>query len=248
MATTAQDSGYVKRRPARGFMADQPYFTRFTICLAIFIVFGFVQFSLRGFVDVRSAPLLTHLHGGLMLAWLGVTIAQNVLVGRDQLSVHRKLGWMACALVAGIAVIGVSVGFNAVAGDRGPPFFSTPYFLALTIIEPLAFAGVVAWGVTLRRSTQWHRRLMLGATIIILEPALGRLLPMPLMGAWGEWTILALQVLVLTILARHDHKVLGKAHPATISLMAIVVIVHLSVSLLSIVSPFAAFAEAVAAG
>ena len=248
MATNAQGFDYATRRPARGFMADQPYFTRFTICLALFIVFGFAQFSLRGFVDVRGTPLLTHLHAALMLAWLGLAVAQNVLVGRDQLSLHRKLGWLASALVAGIAVIGVSVGFSAVAGDRAPPFFSTPYFLALTILEPLIFSVVVAWGVTLRRNTQWHRRVMLGSMIIILEPALGRILPMPLMGAWGEWTILALQLLVLAILARHDHKGLGKTHPATLSLMGIVVIVHLSVSLLSVVPPFAAFAEAIAAG
>jgi uncharacterized membrane protein YozB (DUF420 family) len=248
MAANAQGFEHATRRPARGFMADQPYFTRFTVCLALFIVFGFAQFSLRGFVDVRSAPLLTHLHGVLMLAWLGLAVAQNVLVGRDQLSTHRTLGWLASALVVGIAVIGVSVGFSAVAGHRAPPFFSTPYFLALTIIEPVVFAGVVAWGVTLRRKTQWHRRVMLGAMIIILEPALGRLLPMPLMGAWGEWTILALQLAALAILGRHDQKVLGKTHPATLSLMAIVISVHLSVLALSLVPPFAAFAGAVAAG
>jgi hypothetical protein len=228
-------------------MADQDYFTRFTLVLALFIVFGFAQFSLRGFVDVRSAPLITHLHGLAMLAWLGIAVAQNVLVGRQQLPVHRKLGWAAAGLVAAIAILGVSVGFSAVAGNRVAPFFSNPYFLALTMIEPLTFAAVVAWGVTLRRKTQWHRRIMLGAMVIILEPALGRLLPMPFMGGWGELTILALQLLVLAVLARHDLKILGKVHPATLCLMGIVAAVHLAVIGLSSVPSFAAYAEAVAA-
>jgi uncharacterized membrane protein YozB (DUF420 family) len=228
-------------------MADQRYFTTFTIILAVLIVLGFVQFSVRGFVDVRRVPLITHLHGAFMVGWLVLAVAQNVLVHRGELHIHRKLGWFAAMLVAGIAVVGVAVGFSAVSGQRVPPFFTNSYFLALTIIEPLAFSAVVAWGVSLRRNTQWHRRAMLGATIIILEPALGRLLPMPLMGGMGEWAILAVQLLVLFILAGHDRKVLGRTHPATLSLMAIVTSVHLAVAGLSLLPPFAAFAEAVAA-
>lgn len=246
MATRVQETASTTRGPARGFMTDQRYFTRFTIVLAILIVLGFVQFSLRGFVDLSRVPLLTHVHGAFMVGWLAVAVAQNVLVHRGELQVHRKLGWFAAVLVAGIAVMGISVGFSAVAGQRVPPFFSDAYFLALTIVEPVTFAAVVAWGVSLRRNTQWHRRAMLGANVIILEPALGRLLPMPLMGGLGEWVILALQLLALTILARHDRQVLGKTHPATLSMMGIIVFVHLTVSATSMFPPFVALARAVA--
>jgi hypothetical protein len=127
-----------------------------------------------------------------------------------------------------------------------PPFFTNPYFLALTIVEPTVFAGLVAWGVALRRDTQWHRRAMLGATVVILEPALGRLLPMPLMGGWGGWTILVVQLLVLAVLAKHDRKMLGRVHPVTLSLMAIVTSMHLAITALSNVAPFAEFAGALA--
>lgn len=237
MATTIGEVTRTTGAVGRGFMSDQSFFTRFTIVLALLIVFGFMQFAARGFVAFQNVPLLTHLHGAFMVAWLGVAVAQNVLVHRDELSLHRKLGWAAAVLVTGIAVLGVTVGFSAVAGQRVPPFFSNSYFLALTIVEPVAFAAVVAWGVSLRRQTQWHRRAMLGANVIILEPALGRLLPMPLMGGWGEWAILALQLLTLLVLARHDRKVLGSVHPATVRLMFIVMAVHVSVTGLSIVPP-----------
>jgi hypothetical protein len=70
---------------------------------------------------------------------------------------------------------------------------------------------------------------------------------MPLMGGWGEWAILAVQLLVLALLARHDRKILGKVHPATLSLMATVAAVHLTISALARLPTFAAFAEAVAA-
>jgi len=248
MATKVEGAGAGARVGGRGFMADQAYFTRFTVVLALFILFGFAQFALRGIVDVRAAPLLTHAHGVFMVTWLGVAVAQNVLVHRNELALHRKLGWFAALLVAGIAVLGVSVGFSAVAGHRVAPFFTNNYFLALTIVEPIVFAALVLWGVTLRRDTQWHRRIMLGAMVIILEPALGRLLPMPIMGAWGAWTILAVQLAVLALLAGHDRKVSGKVHGATLSLMGIVVASHLTIRALAAFGPFADYAEALARG
>src|SRR3546814_13870290 len=69
---------------------------------------------------------------------------------------------------------------------RQPPFFTLPYFLALTTIESLVFGAMAAWAIRRRRATDWHRRLMIGATIVVLDTALGRLLPIPLMGAWAE--------------------------------------------------------------
>ncbi|HEX9954075.1 MAG TPA: hypothetical protein VGB48_02535 [Allosphingosinicella sp.] len=243
MATQAQGGGAA---PRRGFMADQGYFTRFTFVLTLFILFGFAQFSLRGFVDVRGAPLITHLHGVIMVGWLALAVAQNLLVHRGQLALHRKLGWAAAVLVLAIALVGPTVGVSALEGHRAPPFFSAPYFLALTIVEPLVFAATVGWAIAKRRKTEWHRRLMLGSLVILLEPALGRLLPMPLMGPWGSWTIVALQLLTLLLLARHDRKMLGKVHPATLSLFAIVAAAHLAIRLLSSLPPFIELAESIA--
>ena len=247
MATNVEDVALAAHPPTRGYRADQGFFTRFQIVLALLILCGFAQFAMRGFVDVRAVPLLTHLHGVLMVGWLALAVVQNLLAGRGELRAHRKLGWAAAALVAGIAVLGVTVGFGAIAGQRVPPFFSNAYFLALTTLEPLAFAALVAWAVTLRRKTEWHRRLMLGASVVILEPALGRLLPMPLMGGWGEWAILAVQLLVLAVLARHDRKVLGSVHPATLALMAIVALIHVAVFALSLFPPVAALAASIGA-
>jgi uncharacterized membrane protein YozB (DUF420 family) len=247
MATIIDDAGLPARKQGRGYMADQAYFTRFTIILALFILFGFAQFSMRGFVDVRKAPLLTHLHGALMVAWLGLSVAQNMTAQSGRIDQHRKLGWISAALVGGILVTGIAVGYAATLGNRAPPFFSPPYFLALTTLEPIGFAALVAWGVSLRRKTQWHRRIMLGAMIVILEPALGRLLPMPLLGGWGEWIIMALQLMVIVTLATHDRAVLGRVHPATLCVAAVVALIHSSISVLSRIPPFVTYAEALAA-
>ena len=245
---TQVDTGAAVQVPQRGFMADQAFFVRFAIVLAVFILFGFAQFAMRGYSDFRGAPALVHVHGALMVSWLGIFIAQNLLVHRGELALHRKLGWTSAGLVVVVALTGIAVGYNAVATHRLPPFFSNPYFLALTAVGSIAFAAMVVWAITLRRQVQWHRRVMLGAMFILLEPALGRLLPMPLMGIWGEWAILAVQLIFVWVLARHDRKVLGDVHPATKAIAAILIATHVLYEALAVLPPFVAFAEAVAAG
>ena len=245
---TQVDSGAAAGVPQRGFMADQGFFVRYAVVLAIFIMFGFLQFAMRGYSNFGGAPFIVHLHGGLMVTWLAIFIAQNLLVHRGELGLHRKLGWTSAGLVLVIGATGVAVGYHAVATHRLPPFFSEPFFLALTVVGSLTFAGMVVWAITLRRQVQWHRRMMLGAMFILLEPALGRLLPMPLMGMWGEWTILAVQLIFVAVLANHDRKVLGSVHPATKVIAGILVAEHVLFEGLAVFPPFVSFAQAVAAG
>jgi hypothetical protein len=244
---TKVEPGAAVRVPLRGYMADQAFFARYAIILAIFIIFSFAQFSLRGFVDIRTVPPVVHAHAVVMLTWLGLFVVQNQLVHRGELGLHRKLGWVAAAVVAAVAVLGCAVGYTAIALHTVPPFFTPSYFLALTFIESTLFAAVVAWAVSLRRRTEWHRRIMFGATFLLLEPALGRLLPMPLLGGYGEWIALFVQLCFVAIIARHDRKLLGSVHPATVASAAILPAGHALVSLAAMLPPVAAFANAVAA-
>ncbi|MEQ8741875.1 adenylate cyclase [Parasphingorhabdus sp.] len=237
--------------PLRGdessFFADQSFFTKFSAILALIIIFGFAQFAARGIVDISAAPVWVHLHGIMMLLWLGLFVGQNVLIQRGAIKNHRRLGWF--SLVAAFVVVTLTcfTGYMAVALGRQPPFFSGPYFLALVYVEALVFLAMIIWAITKRRHTQWHRRLMFGATIIILEPAFGRLLPLPLMGDWGEWVIMLVQLGFVAVIARHDRRALGQVHPATAAIAVIVVAVHVAVASLALWAPLASFAESVAA-
>lgn len=246
MATKAK--GGPRAAPTTGFMADQDFFVRYAVFLASFITFGFVQFALRGLSHFGTAPPIVHLHGGLMVTWLGIFIAQNMLVHKGELAVHRKLGWASAGLVVLVTATMVMTGHNSIVTGRQPPFFSPPYFLVLTIVGALTFAGMVGWAVTLRRQVQWHRRIMLGAMFVLLEPALGRLLPMPFIMPWGEWVTLAVQLLFVLVLARHDRKVLGSIHPATIAVAAILTLSHVVLEVVARLGPVVKFANGIAAG
>ena len=227
-------------------MRPEVFWQRMAIGLALFIVFGFLQFALRGFVDPVAAPFWVHLHGVLMLAWLGLLIVQPTLVSQGNFARHRQLGRIGGLLALFITCLGIFTGVASLMLNRFPPFFSPPYFLVLTVTESLVFGVMVAWAIRRRRATDWHRRLMIGATIIILEPALGRLLPIPLMGPWAEPAVALCQLAVVAIIASYDQHSRGAVHPATWAVAAIVIAPRVAISLLSMAPPVIALATRLA--
>ena len=231
---------------AEGAARAELFWHRMAIGLAVFIVLGFLQFALRGFVDPVAAPFWVHLHGVAMLAWLALLIVQPTLVSRDNLALHRRLGWAGAALAILITCLGIFTGIASLVLNRFPPFFTPPYFLALTTVESLVF-GLMVWAAVRRRhTTAWHRRLMIGATIVILEPALGRILPMPLMIGWSDIPIGLIQLAVVGIIAVYDRRTLGRVHPATKVIAAIVIAVRITIYMLAITPPVIALAERLA--
>lgn len=231
---------------AQAATRDQSFWQKMMLGISLFIVFGFAQFALRGFVQPTTAPLYVHFHGVVMLAWLGLSVTQATLIRREDIALHRKLGWIGVLLAAAVVATGSYVGLQSVQTGRQPPFFSPPYFLALTQIGILFFAGLVAAAVAYRRQTEWHRRLMVGALIMIMEPALGRVLPMPFIMPWAGWVILAIQLGVFAVIVHHDQKVLGGVHPATLLAMTFVIVARVVVETVSRVPAWIALAEGIA--
>jgi hypothetical protein len=213
---------------------DERFYQKLALGLAIFIVFGFAQFAARGFVDYGGVPIIFHIHGLVMVSWLSVLVVQATFVARDNLPAHRKLGWIGAALATAIAPLAIATCVTAIRTGFAPPFFTPAYFLALVSIEGVVFAALVWAAIAMRRRTEWHRRLMIGAVIVLMEPALGRLLPMPLIGGEnGEFLALAVQLGVLALIVRHDRATRGQVHPATLTFGAILIAVHLVVSIAS---------------
>lgn len=95
------------------------------------------------------------------------------------------------------------------------PFFFLPqHFLIANPLTLLGFAGLTWAAITLRRRTDWHSRLHVCAMTMIMGPAFGRLLPMPLLIPHAfEAVVLASVVFPIAGMIR-DKRALGKVHPA----------------------------------
>lgn len=214
------------------YARDESFYRKMALGLSVFILFGFLQFAARGMVDYKTVPAIFHFHGAVMVGWLGLFSLQPWLVEHDNLALHRKLGWSASVLATLIAPLAIATCIAAIRAKVFPPFFSAPYFLSLVSFGAVMFSATVWAGIALRKRTDWHRRLMLGSAVLLMEPALGRLLPMPLLGGTnGEWLAMVVQLGVLYLVVRHDRISLGRVHPATLTAIGLIVANHVLVDL-----------------
>lgn len=231
------------------YSASQPFFVKLAWILSAIIVIGFAQNAALGRVNIPAVPIWVHFHGLAMLAWLALFVTQNRLAASGNLALHRRLGRIGAVLLCAIAVLAVFTAVMSLKLHRFPFFFTAPYFLALTSIDTLAFAGLVFAGIANRAHTETHRRLIAGGTIVILEPAFGRLLPMPLIGGeTGEWIVMLVQLGFVAAIAWHDRRTLGRVHGATLAVAAVIVLSHVAVSLASRSGPVIALAARIAGG
>jgi hypothetical protein len=180
---------------------------------------GFAQFSMRGFAHPLSAPWWVHVHAAAMVTWLVLFVVQNQLAAKGNFALHRKLGTAGAVLVLVIVASGSFTAIRALELHRSPPQFAPAYFLTLTTAQMSIFAALVLAGIGLRSQVQYHRRLMLAATIVITaSPGFGRFLTFRwLPGEQSELIVLAYAFILFAVIAAHDRKTLGRVHPATIT-------------------------------
>ncbi|PNU02548.1 hypothetical protein [Novosphingobium guangzhouense] len=219
------------------------FWARMMIGLSLFIVFGFAQFGLRGFVPYAQVPIIFHVHAVAMLTWLALASTQSLLGRGAGLELHRRLGRASAVMLPAIVILASMTCLAALRTGMFPPFFTPGYFLALVHVSVLIFAALVGMAMARRGRPDWHKRLMLGSTIVIMDPALGRLLPMPFIMPWGEWLSMAIQLAMVALIARHDRRTETRIHPATVTVALAVVLAHVVVELLAITPPWIAFAQ-----
>lgn len=192
---------------------DDRFIRRAATAMAIFFVIAFLFQWLMGRSSFAARPLV-HGHALVAFGWVLVFTVQSWLGSGGSIALHRRIGWIA-VLWAGLLVI-VSTAITVDVVQRGitPFFFRPAHFLVANPVAVLTFAVVLAVAIRFRRATDWHWRLQLSATAILLGPAFGRLLPMPLMTP-AAYEIAGLACLVVPVIGAIRDLRRGEAvHPA----------------------------------
>ncbi|MBS0335199.1 MAG: hypothetical protein JSS35_20715 [Proteobacteria bacterium] len=171
----------VKRR--EGAASGRAFYLAMALIMAGVILAGFGQTYPASLAAKPALPFLLHLHGAVFIAWVALFVAQPALAVRGSMRLHRTLGWVGVGLAATMVVMGFWAVRVALIEHIGLSFLPKRIFVMGNLITVLVFAGLVAAGIATRRAPEWHKRLMLCATIALLSQALGRLLPMDLFGA-----------------------------------------------------------------
>jgi hypothetical protein len=162
-------------RPVGG-RYDRLFYSGMALAAAVVVFVGFSPSYYQRPSVQAPLPTYLHVHGFLFTTWIALFVAQTVLVASRRTSIHRRLGWAMAALAVVMVVVGTTAGIwsmqrqvEAGFAQEAQAFLTTPLF------SMVAFAAFVAAAIQLRRDSQTHKRLMLLATISILDAAVARL-------------------------------------------------------------------------
>ncbi|HLY80396.1 MAG TPA: hypothetical protein VKQ70_13525 [Caulobacteraceae bacterium] len=192
---------------------DRGFFVGGAIVIAVIIAAGF-SLQLAMGRSSFGAPLLIHAHAVTFMSWVAIYLTQNLLVASGNVALHRRLGWLAAGWVVLMVVMGCAVTAFDIRVSRVPFFFRPAQFLVFDPLTVLAFAGLTFAAIALRKRTDWHRRLHFSGMAMMVGPAFGRILPLPLLAPWAwETTFAACLVFPITGMV-FDLRRSGRVHPA----------------------------------
>ncbi len=192
---------------------DDRFFFISALAMAAVIVCGF---SLQLAVGRSSfaAPLLVHAHAVTFMGWIVIYVTQSTLATHGGIGLHRRLGWLGAAWIVPMIVFGCLVTVAMARRGHVPFFFQPLHFLVFDPLSLFTFAGLTVAAIVMRRRSDWHRRLHLCGTALLLGPGFGRLLPMPLLAPYAfEATFAALMIFPISGVI-FDLRRRGAVHPA----------------------------------
>ena len=121
-----------------------------------------------------GTPML-HLHAFLFSAWTIFFLAQAALIANRRISYHRAWGLMGIALATAMLFTGLAVAVGGLHSriEQGHAEAGRA-FMIVPVSAILMFAGFVTAAMVNRRRADWHKRLMLVATVSLLNAAFAR--------------------------------------------------------------------------
>ncbi len=158
-------------------LRDRRFYLFITILTAALVFTGFARtFYLNGLFAKLHLPSLFILHGVVFSSWLIVVVTQSFLISAKQVRIHKKLGYASIAIVIAMFALGWIMSVQAAQRGFTPPGGPPPLaFLAFQLFGLFAFVGLITAAYLLRNRPETHKRLMVGATILLLTPAVARI-------------------------------------------------------------------------
>lgn len=225
---------------------ERRFYLQLAIAIAATVVAGFGGYIVVG-ISSFNAPWWVHVHGISFMAWVMLYLVQNLLVVRGDFAHHRRLGAAMGLLALWLALVGTSLLYLSLQAHRAPPpVFSAGMLIAMDMGDLLGFIALVGAGLMLRQQPDWHRRLMLGATVTLIAPALGRLTVLTFGFSWS--LIVLAQITFIVAAMVFDRANRGGVHPALVCSGAVLAVIGAAVPFVATLGPVTGLARAVAGG
>jgi hypothetical protein len=121
-------------------------------------------------------PRLLHIHGAVFSSWVLLLIVQASLVATGRVDLHRRLGLLGFCLACLLVILGLLVATNAMvrhfdAAEASHMQVEMRAFYAFQTCDMLIFSALIYFAFRNRSNPAAHKRLILIATIALLDAA-----------------------------------------------------------------------------
>ena len=163
---------------------DRIFFPAIAALMLLAVFAGFARtYYLAGVFRAPLPDLLIHIHGAVFSAWIILLIVQTSLVAAGRTDLHRRLGLLGFGLACAMVVLGFLAGVDelvrhsAIAAREVRARVS----FVLPITDMLVFGTLVYFEYSNWFNPASHKRLMIIATVMIMDAAIVR---WPIHAAW----------------------------------------------------------------
>lgn len=209
-----------------------------------------IGFSRRYLLPIASgsfhAPAIVHVHGAITFSWIAVFLLQTMLITWGRTATHRRLGMAGIAIGSLLVFTATEVAILLLSRELREGGPSPREFLATLLSIILLIACLLGLGIATVDRPEVHKRLMILATLVILTPALARIIQL-VDGSLSrlvrnDLAGLASDVLILIPIA-FDFKTRGRPHVTYLLGLVGIVIVQAATLLLRTSDPWYAVTD-----
>ena len=183
------------------------------------------------FSRLTAAQGLAHVHALMMLAWIGMLVAQPMLIRSRQLAWHRRVG-KASYVVVPLMIISALLLAQLRMRTVPPQMLPVQQFiLYLGVSASLLFVVIWGLGIRYRRDTALHARFMVATALTLVDPSLARVMifwvpavPPPLY----QWISFGVVYAVLLLIALDP---LPRGRKAFMGVLGLFIAMHASIML-----------------
>ena len=203
----------LRRGTGPRLLLDQYFYLTMALVIAGVLATGFSGTVSANLINPPAPrPWILSLHATAFTGWIVLFITQSALIRSRNIALHKRLGLAGIALGIAMPVIGVATAiamtrFHLLHHDPGSDDIG---FIAIPFNDVLLFSLLFGLAVAWRRWPEYHRRLMLCATIALTAAGFGR---WPLAIMQTGWFYAFVDGLVVIAMLR-DLLVIRRIHPA----------------------------------
>ena len=193
---------------------ERGFFSAMALAATVAVVWGFAPtYFLKPLHGSRPLSALLHVHAALFTTWMVLLLVQTALVATRNTRVHRRLGHVGVAIVPAMLVLGWMAGVDAAHRGSTIAGLAPEGFLVIPLAAIVVFSILAGSALSLKRRPDYHKRLMLLATIELCTAAIARI---PFVAPYGPPGFFGVTDLFVVAIIAFDLTTLRKVHPATL--------------------------------